>query len=127
MSAESVAELALPVLDALLMKNEAPLGDEIQGLSGFTEYFENLGPFDNSMRSLRDLDLKQRVFKYPLSYLIYTDAFAALPEAIHSYLLESLHEVLSASEDNPDYAYLDAETRAGILEIVNATAPGFFL
>lgn len=126
-SAEKVAELALPLLDALLMKNEAPLGDEIQGFSGFTEYFQNLGPFDDNMRSLRDLDLKQRVFKYPLSYLIYTDAFAALPEALHSYLVETIYEVLSTEEDNPDYAYMDAETRTAILEIINATAPGFFL
>lgn len=126
-SSEKVAELATPVLQALLMKNEAALGDQIQGLSGFTEYFQNLGPFDNNMRSLRDLDLQQRVFKYPLSYLIYTDAFAALPEALHSYLVDSIYQLLSADEDPVDYAYLDAASRAAILEIVNATAPGFFL
>ncbi len=126
-STEKIAELALPVLEALFMKNEAPLMDQIQGLSGYTEYFQNLGPFDNSMRSLRDLDLKQRVFKYPLSYLIYSDAFAALPEALHSYLTDSMYQVLSADEDHVNYAHLDAATRAAILEIVEATAPGFFL
>ncbi len=126
-SAEKLAEFALPVLDALFMKNEASLGDQIQGLSGFTEYFQNLGPFDNSTRSLRELDLKQRVFKYPLSYLIYTDAFAALPEVLHTYLVDNIYQVLSADEDHTDYAHLDAATRAAILEIVSVTAPGFFL
>ncbi|PCJ40876.1 MAG: hypothetical protein COA71_09740 [SAR86 cluster bacterium] len=126
-SAEKVAELAKPVLDALFMTNEAPLGDQIQGLSGFTEYFQNLGPFDNNRRSLRDLDLNARVFKYPLSYLIYTDSFAAMPEALHTYLIETMYQVLSADEDNTDYAHLDAEIRAAILDIVNVTAPGFFL
>ena len=126
-SAEKLAEFALPVLDALFMKNEASLGDQIQGLSGFTEYFQNLGPFDNSTRSLRDLDLKQRVFKYPLSYLIYTDAFAALPEVLHTYLVDNIYQVLSADEDHTDYAHLDVATRAAILEIVSVTAPGFFL
>ncbi len=126
-SAEKVAELALPVLDALFMKNEAPLGGQVQGLSGFTEYFQNLGPFDNNRRSLRDLDLNASVFKYPLSYLIYKDSFAALPKPIHSYLVDSIYQVLSADEDNADFAHLDAQTRAVILEIVNVTAPGFFL
>ena len=126
-SAEKIAELGLPVLEALFMKNEAPLGDEIKGLSGFTEYFQDLGPFDNNMRSLRDLDLKQRVFRYPLSYLIYTDAFAGLPDALHSYLVDSIYGVLSAEADNPDFPHLDASTRTAILDIVKVTAPGFFL
>ena len=124
---EKVAELAKPVLDVLFMKNEAPLGDQILGLSGFTEYFQNIGPFDNSRRSLRDLDLNARVFKYPLSYLIYTDSFAAMPEALHNYLIEMIYQVLSSDADHIDYAHMDVETRAAILEIVNATAPGFFL
>ena len=126
-SNEVLAELALPVLDAMFMKNEAPLGDEILGLSGFTEYFQNLGPFDNSQRSLRDLNLRQRVFEYPLSYLIYSEAFAALPEEMHAYLVGTIYQVLSADEDHADFAHLNAETRTAILEIVNATDPGFFL
>ena len=124
---EKVAELAKPVLDALFMKNEAALGDQILGLSGFTEYFQNIGPFDNSRRSLRDLDLNARVFKYPLSYLIYTDSFAAMPETLHNYLIEMIYQVLSSDADHIGYAHLDVETRAAILEIVNATVPGFFL
>lgn len=124
---EKLAELANPVLEALLMKNEALLGDQIQGLSGFAEYFQNLGPFDSSRRSLRDLDLTERVFKYPLSYLIYSDSFTALPEPLHSYLVDTVYQILSADEDHADFAHLDAETRTAILQIVNSTAPGFFL
>lgn len=126
-STEKVAELAQPVVDVLFMKNEAPLGDRIQGLSGFTKYFQSLGPFDNNSRSLRDLDLNSRVFKYPLSYLIYSDAFAALPEALHNYIVQAIQQVLTADTDQTEYAHLDAQTRATILEIVNTTAPGFFL
>lgn len=126
-SAEKIAELAQPVVDVLFMKNEAPLEDRIQGLSGFTEYFQSLGPFDNNSRSLRDLDLNTRVFKYPLSYLIYTDAFAALPEALHSYIVQTIQKVLTADTDQSEYPHLDAQTRAAILDIVNTTAPGFFL
>jgi len=126
-STEKVAELAQPVVDVLFMKNEAPLGDRIQGLSGFTKYFQSLGPFDNNSRSLRDLDLNSRVFKYPLSYLIYSDAFAALPEVLHNCIVQAIQQVLTADTDQTEYAHLDAQTRATILEIVNTTAPGFFL
>ena len=125
--AERLADLAMPVLDALLMVNEAPLADEIKGVSGYTEYFQNLGPFDDQGRSLRELDLSKRVFTYPLSYLIYSEAFAALPDELHTFLVERLYLLLSAESDPPEYPHLDAATRAAILEIVNSTAPGFFL
>jgi hypothetical protein len=126
-SAEKVAELAQPVVDVLFMKDQAALGDQIQGLSGFTEYFQSRGPFDNNGRSLRDLDLSSRVFKYPLSYLIYTDAFAAMPEALHSYIVQTIQSVLTADADTAEYPHLDSQTRAVILDIVNTTDSGFFL
>lgn len=124
---EELAELARPLLDALLMANEAPLGDRISGTSGFSDYFQGLGPQDAQGRSLRQLDLQARVFSYPLSYLIYSEAFAALPEPLHDFLTGSIHQLLSAPQDSGEYPYLDAETRRAILDIVNATAPGFFL
>jgi len=124
---EALEELARPLLDALLMANEAPLGDRISGTSGFDEYFQSLGPSDSEGRSLRQLDLQERVFSYPLSYLIYSDAFAALPEALHDYLTDNLQRILTAVEDPEDYPHLDTTTRGAILEIINATAPGFFL
>ncbi len=109
------------------MANEAALGDTISGTSGFSEYFQSLGPADSEGRSLRQLDLQERVFSYPLSYLIYSEAFAALPAALHDYLRENIQRILAAPEDPEAYPYLDAATRRVILEIVNATAPGFFL
>lgn len=126
-SDEALAELARPLLDALLMANEAPLGDVVRGTSGFSEYFQSLGLQDAQGRSLRQLDLQERVFRYPLSYLIYSEAFAALPPALHDYLTGNLQRLLSADEDPADYPYLDAAKRQAILDIVNATAPGFFL
>ncbi len=127
LSEEELSALARPLLDALLMANEAPLGDSISGTSGFSEYFQQLGPQDAQGRSLRQLDLQERVFTYPLSYLIYSEAFAALPAALHEHLTGSLQQLLSAAQNPQDYPYLDADTRRAILDIINATAPGFFL
>jgi hypothetical protein len=127
MAEVALKELARPLLDALLMANEATLGDTISGTSGFSEYFQALGPADSKGRSLRQLDMQERVFSYPLSYLIYSDAFAALPQGLYDYLRENIQRILVTLEDPEDYPYLDLATRRAILEIVNETAPGFFL
>ena len=52
------------------------------------------GPRDSQGRSLRDLDLQRRLFRYPCSYMIYTEAFDALPpnarEAVYARLISVL-------------------------------------
>ena len=64
----------------LLFANEAPLEDRVEGASGYAEEFAAKGPRDARGRSLRDFDLRTRIFKYPCSYLIYSEAFDAIPE-----------------------------------------------
>ena len=63
------------LLRYLLFVDEVPLKDAIEGTSGFAEEFAARGPRDPKGRSLRDFDLRRRVFKYPCSYLIYSEAF----------------------------------------------------
>ena len=55
----------------LLFVDEARIEKPIEGGSGFAEKFAQAGPRDKKGRSLRDFDLKSRLFKYPCSYLIY--------------------------------------------------------
>jgi len=68
----------------LLFSDEARLSSPVSGTSSFAREFAARGPRDNQGRSLRDLDLKTRLFKYPLSYLIYSEAFAALPRELRT-------------------------------------------
>lgn len=82
----------------LLGVGETMLEDEIEGVSGFREYFEGLGPFDSQGRSLRELDLETRTFRHPLSYQIYSDAFAALPVELKEYVFRRLQLVLEGIE-----------------------------
>ena len=74
-------EAAYELADALLFLDEAPLPGPVRGSSGYAEWFAAQGPRDSKGRSLRDLDLRTRLLRYPLSYLIYGDAFNALPAA----------------------------------------------
>ena len=108
----------------LLFTNEAPLDEHVAGTSGFAEEFAALGPRDDRGRSLRDFDLHRRIFKYPCSYLIYSEAFDAIPQPAKDYVYRRMFEVLSGSEQGSEFASLSAEDRRAILEILVATKPG---
>jgi hypothetical protein len=108
----------------LLFANEAPLEEPVAGTSGYAEEFAARGPRDARGRSLRDFDLRRRIFKYPCSYLIYSEAFDAIPQPAKDYVYRRLLEVLSGREQGPEFASLSAEDRRAILEILVATKPG---
>ena len=121
---EAVDELA----DYLLFVDEVPLGT-VQGASGFTEWFSAQGPKDASGRSLRELRLEDRLMKYPLSYTIYSKAFASLPPAVRQATYRRLETVLSAAKPEPKYTHLTAVDRRAVLDLLRATKddlPGVF-
>ena len=73
---------------------------------------------------MRDLDLTTRIFRYPCSYLIYSDSFDALPEPAREYVYHRLLQVLSGQDQSPDFARLSASDRQAILEILLDTKHG---
>ena len=113
------------LLRFLLFTNEAPMDGAIQGTSGFTEEFSARGLRDRQGRSLRDFDLHTRIFKYPCSYLIYSEDFDSLPSPAKEYVYRRLVEVLTGQDTSPDFAKLTKQGRQAILEILLATKPGF--
>jgi hypothetical protein len=108
----------------LLFTNETPLESAIAGTSSFTQEFAARGPRDAKGRSLRDFDLTKRLFKYPCSYLIYSDDFDALPSPAKEYVYRRLLEVLSGRDQSLEFASLSTDDRRTILEILAATKPG---
>jgi len=108
----------------LLFTNEAPLEDEVKGTSGFAEEFAAKGPRDPQGRSLRDFDLHTRIFKYPCSYLIYSEHFDNLPEPAKGYVYKRLFEVLTGRDQDSEFSRLSPKDRRAILEILVATKPG---
>jgi hypothetical protein len=109
----------------MLFVKEAPLTAPLKGTSGFAEEFVARGPRDAQGRSLREFDLQRRVFKYPLSYLIYSESFDALPVPVRDYVYGRLQEILGGDEASPDFAHLSAADRKAILEILEDTKPAF--
>jgi hypothetical protein len=112
-----------PVVQYLLFCEETQLTDAIKGASGFAEEFVKRGPRDRKGRSLRDFDLKRRIFVYPCSYLIYSAAFDALPAAVKDYVWRRLWDVLSGKDTSKAFAHLGAEDRRAIVDILRETKP----
>jgi hypothetical protein len=108
----------------LLFTNEIPLQAPIAGTSDFARQFAARGPRDSQGRSLRDFDLQKRIFKYPCSYLIYSEAFDAIPASAKDYIYRRLFDILSGREQGPEFASLSNQDRRAILEILVATKPG---
>ena len=105
------------LVDYMLFRGEAPLKEPVAGVSTFSRTFPQRGPRDKQGRSLRDFDLKTRLFRYPLSYMIYSPAFDGMPAYARERIYRRLHDALTGkSESN-----LSAGERSSVLEIVRET------
>ena len=117
-----IAEAADALADYMLFVDEAKIpGGGIEGSSGYAEKFAAQGPKDSKGRSLRELDLKTRLQKYPLSYMIYSPAFQGMPDAPKNLVMGKIERVLSGELGDPKYAHLTPELRAEIREILQST------
>jgi len=112
------------LVDYLLFIDEAPLGSQIQGSSGFAEKFAARGPRDRNGRSLREFDLSRRLMRYPCSYMIYTDAFDSLPAEAKEAIFKRMWQILSGEEKDQKYTRLSLADRQAIIEILRDTKPG---
>jgi hypothetical protein len=97
----------------MLFTGEAPLREPIEGVSSFTKTFSERGPRDSQGRSLRDFDLQTRLFRYPLSYMIYSRAFDALPDAVRTRVYRRLRDELAARKQL-DIITIVRETKKGL-------------
>jgi hypothetical protein len=111
------------LVDYMLFVDAAALKQPISGVSTFTRTFARRGPRDAKGRSLREFDLQTRLFRYPLSYMIYSDLFDALQPPIRERVYSRLYDVLTGKDPAPVYDGLSAGDRKAVLEIVAATKP----
>jgi hypothetical protein len=125
-SHETVAldDLAAEFVDYLLFIDETPLAERIVGTSGFAERFAARGPFDRNGRSLRQLQLEGRLMRHPCSYMIYSEAFDALPAEARDAIYRRLWRVLSGDEAAARYRRLSLADRQAIAEILIDTKRG---
>ena len=104
----------------MLFQDETPLGAKVKGVSTFSQTFPARGPRDRQGRSLRDFDLDKRMFRFPLSYLIYSEAFDAMPEEARTRVYKRLYDILTGALTSK----LAPADRKAILEILLDTKKG---
>ena len=111
------------LVDYLLFVDEAPLPGPIAGSSTFARHFADNAVRDRAGRSLKDLDLTSRLFRYPCSYLIDSEPFNGMPAAVRERVFARVYEILSGRDTSPRYAPLDPARRRAVLEILRDTRP----
>ena len=112
------------VVDYMLFVDEARLSGAA-GTSGFAKGFTARGPRDSKGRSLRDLDLRERLMRYPCSYMIYSETFDGLPPRAKAAVYARLKRILNGQETGGRYASLTAADRTAVLEILRETKRDF--
>jgi hypothetical protein len=122
---QQIAEAVEPLVRSLLFSGAVPLPSSVRGTSDFAQEFSAKGLKDARGRSLKQLDLERRLLRYPLSYLIYSDSFAALPAVARDYVYRRLQEVLSGKDQTAEFQHLSAADRSDLVEILSDTKPDF--
>jgi len=119
-----IANAAEEMLRYMLFTDEALLEEPVRGSSDFAKEFAARGREDVQGRSLHQLDLSRRLLRYPCSYLIYSEAFDALPVAAKDHVYRRLWEILNGADEVDGFGSLRVEDRAAIGEILLDTKDG---
>jgi hypothetical protein len=117
------------IVDYMLFVDEAPIPAPIASTAGFVNEFSTQGPFDRRGRSLRQLDLRTRLLKYPCSYMIHSDQFDRLPGGAKAAVYARLSDALTGKDRTGRFDHLSQVDRVAIREILRDTKrdlpPGF--
>lgn len=120
-----VDALARQIAGALLLADEAPLAGTGAGVDpAFAAAFAALWPKDPAGASLGRFDLQERLFALPLSPMVHSPAFAAMPDELRAAVLERLRVALQRGR-LPGGVVLTPAQRRALHEHLRATLPGY--
>ena len=116
---------AKEIVAALLFRDEADLGDGVEGDPAFQEAFSRRFPKSKSGKSLADFHLQSRMFKNRCSYMIYSHVFSTAPARIQEAVIRELRRILVAPEVPADFSHITSSERKRIVEILEDTHPAW--
>jgi hypothetical protein len=116
-----VAAAVDALADYLAFADEALFPAGVEGGCGYAQAFSRRGPRDSRGRSLRDFDLRTRLFRYPVSYMIYAPAFDALPAEVRTLVYRQIWSRLSTAPPTNEPGAPDVAARRAAIEIVRET------
>lgn len=122
-SAGRVADQAAQrIVDWFLFTGEADMGaDGVSGSEVFQHQFAAAIPRTSHGDSLADFQLNSRLFKNRCSYMIYSEAFVALPDMIKKRVITRLENILESADGADDYAQIKLSERRRIAKILRDT------
>jgi hypothetical protein len=121
----TIKGLVNELAEYLLFVGEQPPSVPLTPRPGFAERLESRVPKDRRGRSFGQLDLVDRLVRYPCSYMIYSEAFNALPPAVKDAVYTRMLGILSAEDVRRQDAGAGAASRRAVLEILRDTKPDF--
>jgi len=104
------------LLEFLLFAGEAELPGLIGKASPLVDAFSSRGP-------LYQLDLKTRLLRTPISYLVLSDAFDSLPAETLEYLRTRLQVILSGEDTTGHFEHLTQADRTAIRKLLKKWKP----
>ncbi|XAL99345.1 hypothetical protein OT109_17415 [Phycisphaeraceae bacterium D3-23] len=108
------------IVEHMLFTDELALTDPVRGDRAFIRQFRANRHETDDGRSLKDLDLTTRLFRYRCSYMVYSQAFEQMPALLKDAVYRQLFDALAGMETGLN-AHLDADERTAIVEILRAT------
>ena len=114
------------LLAYMFFVDEFPLSAKIQGTSTFRRDFSNRKPATNSGKSLYQLDLESRMFKYPLSYMVYSNTFEQMGPKTRALFNNRIKQILNekpTGNDEQIYRHLTPTLKTSIRDILRETHP----
>ncbi len=125
-SAGRVAESwADKIVEYMFFKDEADLGEGIEGNAGFQKAFSKQFPKAEEGDSLVEFRLYGRVFKNRCSFMVYSDAFKGLPAHVKGKVLARMRKVLDG--DDAEIDWISGSERRRIARILEETLEGWAL
>lgn len=112
-------EKAKALVRYILFADEVPLPG-VEGDAAFKADFQKAG-VAVSGASLREFDLKTRIFKYRCSYMIHGAVFAGLPREMKLRVYRHLATALNEAQPDKAYAYLPVAEKRTIRAILKGT------
>lgn len=118
-------EVADELARYILFVDEAALPKAgIEGDEDFIREFQRNSRSAKDGRSLKEFDLKTRIFKYRCSYMLYTESWLQLPVILKEKVYFKMAEGLREQNANPAYAHLTPSEKLAIRSILKETLPG---
>ena len=108
----------------LLFADEVPLPKGgVAGDDEFKRDFASVRRLGPGGASLKDFDLRTRLFQHRCSYMIYSLAFQGLPPELKQRVFTRLAQALDPARPDAEYAYLPATEKQTLRTLLKATLP----